>query len=89
MAGLPHSMPERPLNLSSTQAASVSAYGWATSISEGGNDDWQRATAGLLNSYDRSLSVTRCGGRSTVLSHVPHLPLSVLTGDCVAPTAIG
>jgi hypothetical protein len=47
------------------------------------------ATAGLLNSYDRSLSVTRCRGRSTVLSHVPHLPLSVLTGNCVAPTAIG
>jgi len=38
-AGPPHSMRERPLNLSSTQAASVRAYGWATSISDGGNDD--------------------------------------------------
>ena len=78
-----------PLNLSSTQAASVGACGWATSISDGGNDDWQCAIEGLLDGYDRSSSATRCRCGSTVLSHFPQLQLSVFAGNCFAPTAIG
>ena len=78
-----------PFGTEARAESGVDGLANAASISDGGKDHWQRAIEGLLDSYDRSLSATGCRCRSTVLSHVPHLPLSVLTGNGVAPTAIG